>query len=108
MLIHNGDGIGESLGGGLSIAVLVELELPLVVAQLIEQAIAQVTAGDSGRVQLPYDFDGFVEIGKTEAGGEYGMRNWRWCRCGLGRGWFRRGCYCAAGQFRSLRFFPPC
>ena len=105
MLIDDGDGVGKRLGRGFSVAVLVQLVLLLVVTQLIEQALAKIAASNSRRVELPYDFDGFVEIGETEAGEELGMRSRRRLNCG----WFWCSCRCggAAGKVNAVRAFVP-
>ena len=71
MLVDDGDGVGEKLRRAVPavlqvVPVLVQGQLLLVVAQLVEQAIAQIAAGDPGRIQLADDFEGFVQIGERE------------------------------------------
>ena len=65
-------------------------QLLLVIAQLIEQALAQIAAGDAGWIQLADDFDGFVQIGEGEGRPECGTRGFA---TGAGRAlaWRRRG-----------------
>ncbi len=58
----------QNLRSGFSVAVPLQLKLLLMVAQLVEQALAQIAAGDAGGIQLAHDFDRFVQIGETEAG----------------------------------------
>ena len=48
MLVHDGHRIGKNLCRGLTVAIFVRGKLVLVIAQLIQQTIAQVAAGDSG------------------------------------------------------------
>ena len=62
MLVHDGNRVGQNLRGGLAVSILVRGQLRLVIAQLIEQAIAQVAAGDSRRIHLAHQFQGFVQI----------------------------------------------
>src|SRR2546430_2490355 len=45
ILVHNRDGIGKSLRGGFSVAVLVQFVLLLMVAQLVKKALTKITAG---------------------------------------------------------------
>ena len=71
-----------TLCGGSAIAVFLQLELLLVIAQLIEQALAKIAACHAGRVQLADDFERLVQIGEIEAGWEDGTRGWRWSWCG--------------------------
>ena len=68
MLIHDGDRIGENLRGGLAVPIFLRGELRLVVAQLIEQAIPQVAAGNSGWIHLAHQFEGLVQISQIETG----------------------------------------
>src|SRR6185369_13807346 len=99
MLVDDRDRIGQKLRGGLAVSVLLCGELPLVIAQLIQQTIAQVAACDSGRVHLANQIEGLVQISQVEAGlkdglGRFsrskGLRRWRgrenrgngfWSRC---------------------------
>ena len=46
----------------------VRRELRLVIAQLVEQAIAQVAAGDSGRIHLAHQIEGLVQILQLKLG----------------------------------------
>ena len=62
MLVHDGNRVGQHLRGGLSVSILVRGQLRLVVAQLIEQTIAQVAAGDSRRIHLAHQIERFMQI----------------------------------------------
>ena len=62
MLVDDGHGVGKNLAA-VAVAVLVQRQLRLVIAQLVEQAIAQIAAGDAGRIQLADQLQGFVQIG---------------------------------------------
>src|ERR1700716_99609 len=73
MLIYDRDRIGKHLRSGFTVAVLVGGQLLLVVAPLIEQTIAQVAAGDSGRIHLAHQVESFMEIFQVEAGLKRGL-----------------------------------
>ena len=49
-------------------------KLRLMVAQLVEQTIAQVTAGDSRRIHLAHQIEGLVQIRHVETGLKNGLR----------------------------------
>ena len=68
MLVHHSNCIGDHPSGGLSVTVLELRELLLVVAQLIEQALAQIAAGDAWRIHLANYFESFAEVAPVEAG----------------------------------------
>src|SRR5579864_9042609 len=107
MLIDDGDRVGENLGRGFPVAVLVQLVLLLVIAQLIEQALAKIAASNSRWVKLPYHFKGFVKIGDGEAGRKHRMRNWSGLWGWLGSDWLRCGCSRSAREVYSMRLFTP-
>ncbi len=73
MLVHDGNGIGNHLRGGLAVSIFCAAS-SLVIAQLIKQALAQVAAGDSGRIHLANKFQSLVQIRKIEAGLKCGLR----------------------------------
>src|ERR1700741_2126872 len=77
MLVHNRDGIGENQPGVISVFLL--LMLLLDIAQLIEQALAQIAACDAGRVELANQFKRFVEFVQGKFWLINGPRHWR-CR----------------------------
>ncbi len=60
MLIDDGGGILQHLFG--SIAVFMQRELLLVVAQLVEQTSAEIAAGYTGRIQLADGLERFDQI----------------------------------------------
>src|SRR5437879_1843003 len=73
VLVDYRDCIVKQLCRGLAIAVFVQRELLLVIAQLIEQAFAKIAAANPRRIQLPDHFESFAQIGSikfgTNAGG---------------------------------------
>ena len=89
VLVDDGNGIQQNLCGAIDglVAILMERELLLVIAQLAEQAFAKIAATHTRRIKLANDFESFLEIG----GGESGGINRAW-RCGVrGRRWLGRG-----------------
>ena len=66
MLIDNCDRVREHLGGTVSILP----QLRLVVAQLVEQAFAKVSACDARRIQLTHNLNRFVQVFAIKAGRE--------------------------------------
>jgi len=74
MLVDDGNGILENLRGAVDgfVAVFVERELLLVIAQTAEEAFAKIAAADTGRIELANDFEGFLQI----LGGEFGGCKW--------------------------------
>src|SRR5579863_8209694 len=107
MLIDDGNRVGEGLGNGFSIAVLLQLVLLLVIAQLVEQALTKITASYSRWVKLPYYFNGFVEIGDGEVGREHWMRGWSWLWRRLSSDWLRCGCSGGAREVYAVRLLTP-
>src|SRR5437899_1293282 len=82
VLVDYRDCIVKQLCRGLAIAVFVQRELLLVIAQLIEQAFAKIAAANPRRIQLPDHFESFAQIGSIE------IRHKCW------RGRSRRCCAC--------------
>src|SRR5437016_1939933 len=66
VLVDYRDCIVKQLCRGLAIAVFVQRELLLVIAQLIEQAFAKIAAANPRRIQLPDHFESFAQIGSIE------------------------------------------
>jgi len=60
MLIDDGGGVLQHLFG--SVAVLMQRQLLLVVAQLVEETSAEIAAGYAGRIQLADDLKGFDQV----------------------------------------------
>ena len=58
---------------GQGIAVRVQVHLPQMVAQLIEQAFAQVTTGYTRRIELADNLERFMQIGECESQIDIGM-----------------------------------
>ena len=64
MLIDDGDGILQNLGGAVTafLSVLRERELLLVILQLTQQAFAEIATSYAGRIELTNHFEGFMQI----------------------------------------------
>ena len=91
MLVDDGHRILQDLRR--AVAVLVQRELRLVIAELVQQAVAQVAAGHARRVQLTHYFQSFLQIGGSEV----------WLVSRRGRARFGRGSDCGGGICRSAR-----
>ena len=77
MLVNDGDRVCKHLCRGLAVSILVRGKLRLMVAQLIQQAIAQVAAGHAGRIHLAHQLQGFMQIGKLKLGWNTGCVDFR-------------------------------
>src|SRR6266496_1257485 len=73
VLVHNCNRVGKHLGGPVSVLA----ELRLMITELVKQALAQIAAGDARRVELPHNFDGFMELLMIEANRERRFRSIR-------------------------------
>ena len=93
MLIDNGDSILKNLSRSVAVflsvfvavpvSVFVERKLLLVIAELVEQALAQIAATYARRVELADRVQSFLQIG----GGEFGCPGrGRWRLRGFGSG----------------------
>src|SRR5260370_12250405 len=77
MLIDDGNRVSHDLPGQ-GTTVSVQMQLLQMVAQLIEQAFAQVATGDARRIELAHNFQRLVQVGDGKV---YGRNpGWR-CRC---------------------------